>query len=110
MLVGQKNAPEIASELASTLDFAVLEECLEQGFCAEFQPYIAAGKPVFQIEYPGSSGSGDVSDADYEKFCGTTEGNEGFSEVLKRASEQVDGWGQYCDGTGFWETLLVDGE
>ncbi|KAK1639041.1 endo alpha-1,4 polygalactosaminidase precursor [Colletotrichum phormii] len=119
LLLGQKNAPTIAPQLASIADFAVLETCLGtrtsdevEPFCADFQPYIAAGKPVFQIEYPTSVRDDDsISQVDYNYFCVNKNGNEGFSEVLKHASEQVDGWGQFC-GLGLtggrFETPTVD--
>ncbi|EXF83179.1 histone deacetylase [Colletotrichum fioriniae PJ7] len=119
LLLGQKNAPTIAPQLASVADFAVLETCLGtrtsdevEPFCADFQPYIAAGKPVFQIEYPTSVRDDDsISQVDYNYFCVNKNGNEGFSEVLKHASEQVDGWGQFC-GLGLtggrFETPTVD--
>ncbi|OHE90674.1 endo alpha-1,4 polygalactosaminidase precursor [Colletotrichum orchidophilum] len=119
LLLGQKNAPTIAPQLASVADFAVLETCLGtrtsdevEPFCADFQPYVAAGKPVFQIEYPTSVRDDDAIDqADYDYFCVNKNGNEGFSEVLKHASEQVDGWGQFC-GLGLtgarFETPTID--
>ncbi len=118
MLLGQKNAPEITNRLVATLDFAVLEECLQGGvgsgygasasFCDRFQPYIAAGKPVFQIEYPASARSGTVSGKDYAAFCSATKGNDGFSKILKVASDQVDGWSQYCDGTAAFKRPVVE--
>lgn len=82
----------------------MLETCLGtrtsdevEPFCADFQPYVEAGKPVFQIEYPTSVRDDmDIDQADYDYFCVDKNGNEGFSEVLKHASEQVDGWGQFC--------------
>ncbi|KAK1968884.1 endo alpha-1,4 polygalactosaminidase precursor [Colletotrichum sublineola] len=119
LLLGQKNAPAIAPELSSVVDFAVLETCLGtrasdevEPFCADFRPYIEAGKPVFQIEYPMSvQDDAEIDQADYEYFCVDKNGNEGFSEVLKHASEQVDGWGQFCGlgrTGGRFETPTID--
>ncbi|KAL0939380.1 endo alpha-1,4 polygalactosaminidase precursor [Colletotrichum truncatum] len=104
LMIGQKNAPTIAADLASVVDFAVLETCLGtrtsdevEPFCSDFQPLVAAGRPVFQIEYPLSvKNSVNISEDDYKYFCVSKNGNEGFSEVIKHASEQVDGWGQFC--------------
>lgn len=105
LLIGQKNAPEIASSLSSILDFAVLESCRQWEFCDQFQSYIDAGKPVFQIEYPPSiEETGSLSKEDNKFYCQeSTEqhGDEGFSKILKTASEQLDGWGQYCGGKSF---------
>jgi hypothetical protein len=112
LLVGQKNAPAIASSLVSVLDFAVLESCREWSFCGDFQPYIQAGKPVFQIEYPPSlEETGSVSDEDMKLFCEEPtdkHGDEGFSRILKWASAQLDGWGQYCGEEPFEQPTIVE--
>jgi hypothetical protein len=111
LLVGQKNAPDIASKLASTLDFAVLESCLDWNFCGDFQVYTQLGKPVFQIEYPKSiPASGVLSPADKALYCGeheTSDSDRGFSKLLKYASAQLDGWGQYC-GEDSWKTPTLE--
>lgn len=110
LLVGQKNAPEIADQLSSTLDFAVLEGCRgssdgngDGAFCADFQTYVSKGKPVLQIEYPPSvsASGGTLSASDEAYYCDAQTGDEGFSKVLKWASAQLDGWGQYCGGEAF---------
>lgn len=103
LLVGQKNAQSLASRLVSTLDFAVLESCREWKFCGNFQQYVSAGKPVFQIEYPESILKlGKLSPEDQRFHCeGSEHADEGFSKILKRASAQLDGWGQYCGGGSF---------
>ncbi|KAL2684950.1 hypothetical protein Neosp_006043 [[Neocosmospora] mangrovei] len=105
LLVGQKNAPEIAEDLVSTLDFAVLESCRGNSdpneeswpFCEDFQTYIDAGKPVLQIEYPPSvEKTGKVSASDEKYYCTAEDEDKGFSKIIKWASAQLDGWGQYC--------------
>lgn len=110
LLVGQKNAPEIAESLVSVLDFAVLESCRgttdpnEENwpFCSDFQIYIQANKPVFQIEYPPSvAKTGAVSASDNKYYCTAKSDDKGFSKILKWASERLDGWGQYCGGKPF---------
>lgn len=109
LLVGQKNAPEIAADLVSTLDFAVLEQCRgdssegSDAFCSDFQTYIDAGKPVLQIEYPPSvsESDGTLSSSDESFYCDAEDDDKGFSKVLKWASAQLDGWGQYCGGKSF---------
>ncbi|KAH6895118.1 glycoside hydrolase superfamily [Thelonectria olida] len=108
LLVGQKNAPEIAEQLSSTLDFAVLEECRGtpdggEPFCSDFQTYIEKDKPVLQIEYPPSvsESSGTLSSSDEKFYCNAEDDDKGFSKILKWASAQLDGWGQYCGGESF---------
>lgn len=110
LLVGQKNAPEIAPSLVNTLDFALLESCRGSSdpdeeswpFCSDFQIYIAKKKPVFQIEYPPSvSETGAMSASDKRYYCNARNADKGFSKIIKWASAQLDGWGQYCDGKAF---------
>ncbi|KAH6973327.1 glycoside hydrolase superfamily [Ilyonectria destructans] len=111
LLVGQKNAPELVEGLVSTLDFAVLEQCRgisEDGehsypFCSDFQSYIDARKPVFQIEYPPSISKfdGALSASDKLFYCKVENGDEDFSKILKWASDKLDGWGEYCHGEPF---------
>ncbi|KAM5349869.1 hypothetical protein ACJ41O_006374 [Fusarium nematophilum] len=110
LLVGQKNAPEIAADLVSTLDFAVLESCRGNSdpneeswpFCSDFQVYIDMDKPVLQIEYPPSvEETGELSASDEEYYCKLEDDDRGFSKIIKWASAQLDGWGQYCGGEPF---------
>jgi hypothetical protein len=103
LLIGQKNAPDLAGNLSGILDFAVLEECLPKNFCSTFQQYVnqtPRGKPVFEIEYPESVKPHDdnihMSKADFNVYCGAKKGNEKFSEIIKHESAFVDGWVQYC--------------
>ena len=118
ILIGQKNAPEIAASLVNIADFAVLEDCKgrreddpaeEVAFCVEFQRYITARKPVLSIEYPPSLESGEGSGncnatganlEDYEASCDDTRDNQNFSTVLKikEGEGELNGCTQYCDG------------
>ena len=117
LMFGQKNANHLASRLVNTVDFAVLEDCqglngrfpgMHEAFCHDFQAFVTGenrtdGKPlpVFEIEYPGSTGEGSevLSRADWQYYCQREKrvvGNVGFSQVIKHESDQIDGWGQYC--------------
>lgn len=49
--VGLKNGGDLAAEVADALDFEVNEECLSYGECDALQPFVAAGRAVFHIEY-----------------------------------------------------------
>lgn len=51
LAIGIKNSPERVSELVDLFDFAITEDCFDQGWCEEMSPFIAAGKPVFAAEY-----------------------------------------------------------
>jgi hypothetical protein len=103
LLVGQKNAPDLIGSVVDALDFAVLESCLRDSFCGDYQAYIAQGKPVFQIEYPPSlEKTGSLSAEDNQFFCQRqNQGDDNFGKILKWSTAQVDGWGQYCGGEPF---------
>ncbi len=51
MAVFQKNDGEQAGQLESHFDGALDEQCNQYHECANFQPYLAAGKPVLNAEY-----------------------------------------------------------
>lgn len=51
LAIGLKNAPELIPALIDAYDFAVTEQCHEQGWCEETAAFAAAGKPVFDAEY-----------------------------------------------------------
>lgn len=116
LLVGQRNAPDLAYDLYETLDFGVVDGCLglpedvglfdDQwafSFCDIFaDAYVGTGKPVFQIEFPDSVAEvGEkLNQTDYDFYCGKGGvGITGFSEVLKQwetAYGGSEGWVQYC--------------
>jgi hypothetical protein len=50
----QKNATELAAKLEPHFDALLTEECVRLDFCGDAEPYVAAGKPVFNVEYPES--------------------------------------------------------
>ena len=82
LAIGLKNDVEQVPQLVGSFDFAVNEECSRYGECGALKPFIAAGKPVFHVEY-GSSTS----------FCAATK-TLGFSSILKRL--KLDAWRQPC--------------
>ena len=49
--IGLKNAPDLAADLVTDFDFAVTEDCLEDGWCAEMRPFLDAFKAVYDAEY-----------------------------------------------------------
>ncbi|KAI5203204.1 glycoside hydrolase family 114 protein [Aureobasidium subglaciale EXF-2481] len=97
MAIGLKNAGEIAANATCMVEFAIIESCIANGECDIYQNFIAAGKPVFQIEYPFGAPTR-VSKQDLAKSC-KIKGNEGYSEVIK--GKELGGWVEYCDGTIF---------
>jgi hypothetical protein len=53
MAVLQKNDGEQSAQLQPYFDGALSEQCNQYDECADFQPYLAAGKPVLNAEYRG---------------------------------------------------------
>ncbi|KAF1943569.1 hypothetical protein EJ02DRAFT_400306 [Clathrospora elynae] len=111
LTMGLKNAGDILSAVLPLVHFSVNEECVKYSECSIFQPFIAAGKPVFHIEYPDGAGDGEsgqgLKQNIVSKFCakdGDGEGSQGFSTVLKKM--ELDGWVEYCDSSV--ETTTVD--
>ena len=45
--IGLKNDSEQVSDLLPYFDWALTEDCFDQGWCEEMLPFIQAGKPVF---------------------------------------------------------------
>ncbi len=51
LAIGLKNTPDQVQELLPYFDFAITEDCFDQGWCNQMIPFIQAGKPVFAAEY-----------------------------------------------------------
>ena len=49
--IGLKNDPQQIPDLHPYFDWALTEDCFDEGWCADLHPFIAAGKPVFAAEY-----------------------------------------------------------
>ncbi|TIA32691.1 endo alpha-1,4 polygalactosaminidase [Aureobasidium pullulans] len=97
MAIGLKNAGSIAKNATCMVEFSIIESCITNNECAIYNNFIAAGKPVFQIEYPAGA-PGKVSAENLAKSC-KINGNVGYSEVIK--GKDLGGWVEYCDGTVF---------
>jgi len=54
LAVGLKNDLEQVPDLVEYYDFEVNEQCHEYDECDLAQPFVDAGKPVFNVEYPGT--------------------------------------------------------
>ena len=51
LAAGIINDLDQAAELANAFDFLVADTCIDQGNCAAVQPFLAAHKPVFLLDY-----------------------------------------------------------
>ena len=76
LAIGMKNASDQVSELVTDFDFAITEDCFDQGWCEQMLPFIQAGKPVFAAEYTDTG-------VDFSAAC--QKGKElGFSVIQKQ--------------------------
>jgi hypothetical protein len=57
LAVGLKNSTGLVSALAPRFDFAVVEQCLQYDECERYRPFVRRGKPVYEVEYEGSTQS-----------------------------------------------------
>jgi Glycoside-hydrolase family GH114 len=76
--IGLKNVPDQLPELAGSFDWALLEDCFDQGWCADYAPFRASGKAVFTVEYSDNH-------VDLDAFCAQMT-TLGFSGLLKNRS------------------------
>ncbi|WP_320782076.1 endo alpha-1,4 polygalactosaminidase [Streptomyces sp. CRN 30] len=83
LAVGLKNDLAQIPELVGDFDFAVNEECAEFAECAELEPFVAAGKAVFHVEYRERT----------EDFCG--EARELRLSSMRKKLE-LDVWRDPC--------------
>ena len=61
--IGLKNDPEQVDDLLAHFDWALTEDCFDQGWCAQWLPFINAGKAVFAAEYTDTG-------VDLDQACG----------------------------------------
>lgn len=95
MTMGMKNGGSITKQVLSHVGFCINESCIQYSECDLYAPYIEAGKPVFNIEYP--VGAPKVKNADKGRICsvtGAAKGSKGFSKVIKKMN--LDTWVMYC--------------
>ena len=85
LAVGLKNDLDQVPALARSFDFAVNEQCAYYRECDLLEPFVAASKPVFEIEY----GVGTAT------FCPGAR-KLGLTAIRKHLS--LDAWRQTCPG------------
>ena len=81
-----KNDSEQLAELLPYFDWALTEDCFAQGWCADLSPFIAAGKPVFAVEYTDAGIS-------FSQFCAQAVALQ-FTGLLK--TRALDAYLQTC--------------
>ena len=86
LAIGQKNVPQLTAELLPDFDFALTEDCLDDGWCDDVSLYIAAGKAVFAAEYTDRGMT-------LPRMCAAFAAL-GFSGILKH--RDLDAWRRAC--------------
>ena len=89
--VGLKNAGEIIPQVLGKMEWAVNEQCVQYEECSTWQPFVEAGKPVFNIEYP--DGAPNVAAQKVQSICDNSD-SKGFETVLKEMD--LDDWVEVC--------------
>ena len=72
MAIALKNDPRQVKQLLGVFDFAIVEECFQYHECGLYEPFVKAGKAVFEAEYELEPGD----------YCATAT-SLGFSAIRK---------------------------
>lgn len=94
--IGLKNGPEMVGDLADTVDFSVVEQCVLYSECDSYLPIAKKGRAVLHVEYPkgdDTNNSRNVSATDMDKSC-LFPNHVLFSTILKNM--RLDDWIQEC--------------
>ena len=79
--IGLKNDPDQVGDLLSYFDWALTEDCFAEGWCAQMQPFVTAGKAVFAAEYTDMGMT-------LDRFCSQANAMN-FNAILKRRDLDV---------------------
>jgi hypothetical protein len=84
--VGLKNDPDQVTTLEPLFDWALVEDCFAQGWCAKLAPFTHDHKAVFAAEYTGTN-------SDFTGACASAK-TASISVILKHP--ELDAWRQTC--------------
>lgn len=87
--VALKNDGDQATQLLGSFDFALTEDCFQQGWCTQVQPFTAAGKAVFAVEYTDVTSSATF----HGTYCPQAKAS-GFYALFK--NRNLDAWRDTC--------------
>jgi hypothetical protein len=86
LAIALKNDPDQVSDLAADFDFALAEDCFDQGWCEMLLPFLQLGKPVLDAEYTDTG-------ITLDEFCPRAQAL-GIQAILKHRN--LDAWRQEC--------------
>jgi hypothetical protein len=84
--IGLKNDSDQVTELLPYFDWALTEDCFDQGWCDQLTPFVNAGKAVFAAEYTDTGMT-------TGQFCPQANALN-FNGILKH--RELDAWRQAC--------------
>ena len=84
--IGLKNDPEQVGDLISEFDWALTEDCFDQGWCDALSPFLDAGKAVFVAEYSDTG-------VDFDRACAELS-QAGYSLLMK--DRELSSWRDDC--------------
>jgi hypothetical protein len=84
--IGIKNTVSQVDVLQPHFDWALTEDCFDQGWCGDMSPFVANGKPVFMCEYTDTGVS-------FSNACAEA-ASLNFTAILK--NRDLDAWLETC--------------
>jgi len=96
LAIGLKNGGEITPQIEPYLQWALTEQCADYDECHVYKPFIDAGKPVFNIQYPFGDNNKDtlVTEDLKTNFCTPKSNIPGTTTILKHMN--LDTWLYQC--------------
>lgn len=79
MACGLKNNGGIIPNVIGNTEFVIDEQCVQYNECATYAPYIAAGKPVYHVEYTNKA----PANATFKAKSCRADGQKQFSTIIK---------------------------
>jgi endo-alpha-1,4-polygalactosaminidase (GH114 family) len=89
--IGLENSRDIVPSILDEVQWQFNEQCVVYREFSTFRTFIAAGKPVFHIEYPSSAPT--INATTKAQYCNNSR-ETGSSTILKKVS--LDGWIDAC--------------
>lgn len=98
LAIGLKNASHVLPDVLHCVQFAVSEQAVQFDDVDAFAPLLAAGKPVFHVEYPKGEDAESARQNDAREVTGKKRDrcfaarDKGFSSIIKNV--RLDQWVQ----------------
>jgi hypothetical protein len=87
--IALKSDTQQIPELVPYFDYSVDEECVEYSECALLEPFVKAGKPVFEVEYAKTP----------SQFCAET---NALGLMAMQKGKELEAWNAPCWAQGNW--------